>query len=293
MLMDMFFSAAPVVAKRRVHFHAFMRDVHAALHAWRKDSLAASDPIPPVAHDIATASWLLCLDDLQVTDIADAMIVGRLFEELFAVGAVVVVTSNRPPDDLYRDGLQRDRFLPFIDLIKRRLDLLELNGENDYRLGRKRGMPVYYTPAGGAAEAALSSCFARLTGGIAPAAERIHLLARSWTVPKAARGVAWFTFAQLCLSSLGPADYLELASLYHTVMVSGVPMMTAADRDAAKRFVTLVDALYEHRVTLICSAEAPPHELYPTGDGAFEFRRTVSRLMEMQSETYLERPHLT
>ncbi len=299
MLMDLFFSSAPVEAKQRVHFHEFMRNVHAGVHQWRQDrSRKENDPIPELARGIARNSWLLCFDELQVTDIGDAMILGRLFQELFALGVVVVTTSNRPPDDLYKDGLQRERFLPFITLLKQRLDLLELNSDRDYRLGRKKGIQVYYVPegginGGGGGDADLARCFDRLTGGRAPRVEQIHVLGRSWAVPRSADGVAWFGFDELCRSALGPTDYLELATLYHTVIVSGVPALSPANRDAAKRFVTLIDALYEHKVTFICSAEVAPQMLYANGDGSFEFHRTVSRLMEMQSEEYLLRAHLT
>jgi len=294
MLMDLFFNSAPVTAKARVHFHEFMRDIHGQIHAWRQDKARkGSDPIPELARAIAARSWLLCFDELQVSDIGDAMILGRLFKELFALGAVVVTTSNRHPDDLYKDGLQRERFLPFIGEIKARLDVLELNSDRDYRLGRKKGMQVYYSPRGPEAEAELNRCFARLTNGQLAEEEQIHLLGRQWTVPKSADGVAWFTFDQLCKQALGASDYLALATLYHTVMISDVPLLSPANRDAAKRFVTLIDALYEHKVTFLCSADAQPQSLYPSGDGSFEFQRTVSRLMEMQSAEYLGREHLT
>lgn len=295
MLMDLFFASVPVEAKRRVHFHAFMRDVHAEIHRWREDPARRGDEtvIDHLARTIAGRSWLLCFDELQVTDIGDAMILGRLFQGLFDEGVVVVTTSNRPPDDLYKYGLQRDRFLPFIALIKGRLDVLELDSEGDYRLGRKQGMQVYYTPLDATAGSALERCFARLAGGRAPVTEQIHVQGRQWTVPRSADGVAWFSFDELCRATLGAADYLALATLYHTVVLSDVPRLSSGERDAAKRFVTLIDALYEHKVTLICSAAAPPQDLYPEGDGAFEFHRTVSRLMEMQSETYLRRHHLT
>jgi cell division protein ZapE len=294
MLMDLFFASAPVAAKRRVHFHAFMQEVHGEIHRWRQNGARQDDDL--MAHlgrNIAKQAWLLCFDELQVTDIADAMILGRLFQALFAEGVVVVTTSNRPPDDLYQYGLQRDRFLPFIRLIKQSLDILELNSEGDYRLGRKKGMQVYHTPMNGAANGALAECFDRLTAGQNPRSDQIHVQGRSWTVPRSADGVAWFTFDELCRATLGAADYLALATLYHTVILSEVPLMSPSDRDAAKRFVTLVDALYEHKVTLICSAAASPQELYAAGDGAFEFHRTVSRLMEMQSEQYLMHRHLT
>ena len=294
MLMDLFFSTAPVQAKRRIHFHEFMRDVHDSIHAWRQDAnRKESDPIPRLAREIVAHSWLLCFDELQVTDIGDAMILGRLFQELFAQGVVMVITSNRPPDDLYKDGLQRERFVPFIGEIKNRLDVLELNSDRDYRLGRKRGMQVYYSPLNGASEDAMIQCFERLTGGVDARPETLVVHGRSWTVPRAADGCAWFGFDELCGKPLGASDYLELATQYHTVLVSDVPLLSPANRDAAKRFVTLIDALYEHKVTFLCSSAAPPQDLYPSGDGAFEFQRTVSRLMEMQSEEYLLQEHLT
>ncbi|PKU25428.1 cell division protein ZapE [Telmatospirillum siberiense] len=295
MLMDLFFASVPVEAKRRVHFHAFMQEIHGEIHQWRREPVRKDDDnlIVHLARTIVKRSWLLCFDELQVTDIGDAMILGRLFQALFAEGVVVVVTSNRPPDELYKYGLQRDRFMPFIALIKQHLDILELNSEGDYRLGRKKGMQVYYTPLDGSSEDALGHCFDRLTDGKPPLAEQIHVQGRHWTVPRSADGVAWFTFGELCRATLGAADYLALATLYHTVVLSDVPRLSPADRDAAKRFVTLIDALYEHKVTLICSAAVPPQNLYDAGDGAFEFHRTVSRLMEMQSESYLQRQHLT
>jgi cell division protein ZapE len=294
MLMDLFFSAAPVAAKRRVHFHEFMRDVHAALHRRRQeDGRRDSDPLPLLAREIAKSAWLLCFDELQVTDIADAMILGRLFEALFAQGVVMVMTSNRPPDDLYKDGLQRERFLPFIAHLKRYLDLLALDSQGDYRLGRKKGLQVYYTPLGADSEGRLAAGFDRLTGGTPPLPVTVDLMGRSLTVPKSAEGVAWFTFAELCQRPLGAADYLKLATLFHTIMMSAVPILSPENRDAAKRFVTLIDALYEHKTTFLCSAAAPPQSLYAQGDGSFEFQRTVSRLMEMQSRDYLGHAHLT
>lgn len=295
MLMDLFFAGAPVLAKRRVHFHAFMQEVHGEIHRWRQIQTdnKADDLIVHLACNIAKNAWLLCFDELQVSDIGDAMILGRLFEALFAEGVVVVTTSNRPPDDLYQYGLQRERFLPFIRLIKQRLDILELNSEGDYRLGRKKGMQVYHTQVNGNGHGALAECFDRLTAGRRPQPDEIHVQGRHWTVPRSADGVAWFTFDELCRATFGAADYLALATLYHTVILSDVPVLSPDDRDAAKRFVTLIDALYEHKVTLICSAPVPPQELYAAGDGSFEFHRTVSRLMEMQSEQYLQHRHLT
>lgn len=293
MLMDLFFENTAVAGKRRIHFHEFMRDIHAAIHAWRQAGAKGDDPIPTLVRDLAANAWLLCLDELQITDIADAMIVGRLFQGLLEQGVVVVITSNRAPKDLYKDGLQRERFLPFIDLIGRRLDLLQLDSERDYRLGRKRGLQVYHAPLGAASEAQLDSAFARLTEGAVPRADELTVHGRKLVVPVAAAGVARFSFAQLCGTALGASDYLELATLYHTLILSGIPLLSPDNKDQARRFVTLVDALYEHKVTLICSAAAPPETLYPSGIGAFEFQRTVSRLMEMQAEDYVIRQHLT
>lgn len=292
MLMDLFYEFTNMPGKRRVHFHEFMRDIHAALHAWRKAGATGPDPLPVLARQLAANAWLLCLDELQVTDIADAMIVGRLFQHLFDCGVVVVITSNRAPKDLYKDGLQRDRFVPFINLIGERLDLLELNSERDYRLGRKRGLQVYHTPLGAAAESALDRAFARLTEGATARPEQLMVQGRVIEVPRTAVGVARFGFKELCGRPLGPSDYLELASRFHTLVLSDIPLLSPENKDEARRFVTLVDALYEHKVTLICSAAAPPESLYPTGIGAFEFQRTVSRLMEMQAEDYVTRPHV-
>jgi cell division protein ZapE len=288
MLMDLFFASAPVAAKRRAHFHEFMRDAHAAIHRWRRKRDAGdADPIPPLARSIAREAGLLCFDELQVTDIADAMILGRLFEALFREGVVTVITSNRHPDLLYKDGLQRERFLPFIGLIKSRLDITEVSGGTDYRLGGAQGGGLYLCPGGAAAERALAAHFDHLTDGAPAGEEAIEVLNRTWRVPKAANKVAWFAFDALCRSQLGPADYLALAARYHCVIVSDVPRLSAENRDAARRFVTLIDALYEARVMFICSAAAPAEDLYPDGDGAFEFRRTASRLIEMQSERYI------
>jgi cell division protein ZapE len=293
MLMDLFFAHTAVPGKRRVHFHEFMRDIHAEIHQWRQAAhRKEADPIPKLARNLAANAWLLCLDELQITDIADAMIVGRLFQALMDDGVVVVVTSNRPPGDLYKDGLQRERFLPFIKLIGDRLDLLELTSERDYRLGRKRGLKVYHAPLGAESETTLELAFARLTEGAHPMPQSFEVNGRQIRVPQAAVGVARFSFAQLCGTALGPHDYLALAGRFHTLVLADIPLLSPENRDEARRFVTLVDALYERKVTLICSAAAPPELLYPTGTGAFEFQRTVSRLMEMQAEDYVTREHL-
>lgn len=292
MLMDMFFDAAPVERKRRVHFNAFMLEVHDRIHAWRTDQGNGDDPIPPLARRIADETWLLCFDEFQVTDVADAMILRRLFTALFGAGVVMVATSNRAPDDLYLDGLQRDSFLPFIDLLKERLDLLELGGGTDFRLARLRGMGVYHTPLGADADAALDAAFLNLTDGDGGAPLRLAVKGRTLTVPAAAKGVARFSFADLCAGPLGAADYLEIAARFHTVVLAGIPVMSAEQRDEARRFVLLIDSLYEHGVNLICSAAGTPQQLYREGDGGFEFTRTISRLMEMQAEDYLTRRHL-
>ncbi len=291
MLMDMFFADAPLPAKRRVHFHAFMRDIHKSIHAWRSAAhRAKADPIPRLAREIAEDAWLLCLDELEVNDIADALIVGRLFEALMEDGVVVVVTSNRPPGDLYQYGLQRERFLPFIDLIERRLDVLHLDVRHDYRRGRDQGLAVYHTPPGPAAEAALDAAFVALAGDSAVETARIEVTGHELVIGRTARGVARCRFTDLCDAALGPADYLALAERFHTLILSDIPRLSPDDRNQARRFVTLIDALYEAKTLLICSAAAPPDGLFPTGDGAFEFKRTASRLMEMQSSEWGRHP---
>jgi cell division protein ZapE len=292
MLMDLFFGTAPVELKRRVHFHAFMQEVHDRLHAWRRRTKGArADPLPELAEELAGEAWLVCFDEFHVVNIADAMILGRLFETLFARGVVVVATSNWPPDRLYDGGLQRERFLPFIALLKARLDILQLDSGHDYRLARLKDISVYHAPLGPRAAAALDQAFARLTEGAEGAPEKIAVKGRMLGVSRAARGVACLSFAELCEAPLGPADYLAIAGRYHAVILAGVPVLSGERRNEARRFMTLIDALYESRVKLVVSAEAPPERLYPTGHGAAEFGRTVSRLQEMRSEDYIALDH--
>jgi cell division protein ZapE len=295
MLMDIFFDSAPVEHKRRVHFHAFMQEVQERLHAWRQDksNKDKADPLPIIATDLAEEAWLLCFDEFHVVNIADAMILARLFETLFARGVVVVATSNWPPDRLYEGGLQRDSFLPFIALVRQRLDVLELDSGVDYRLQRLKDITTYHAPLGPKATAALDKAFAELTEGAAAVPDTIHYKGRDIAVPLAARGVARFSFAELCEKPLGAGDYLAIAGLYHTLVLSDVPSLSAENRNEARRFMTLIDALYEHRVKLVVSAAAPPERLYPSGDGAVEFQRTVSRLQEMRAADYIAKAHMT
>ncbi|TXL70765.1 AFG1 family ATPase [Vineibacter terrae] len=295
MLMDLFFADAPVAKKRRVHFHEFMLEVHQRLFDRRQVTAAdggESDTIPPIARAIASETRLLCFDEMQVTNIADAMILWRLFDTLLAEGVTVVATSNRVPDDLYKGGLQRDRFQPFIDLLKARLEVLALDGGRDYRLRRLRQLDMYLTPAGAWADRKLEEAFASLTDGAKGSRRVLRTQGRDVVVPRAAPGVAWADFEEWCGKPLGAADFLCIAEHFHTVILRNVPRLSPRNRDRAWRFTTLVDALYEKKVKLICSAEASPDRLYVEGDGAFEFERVVSRLMEMQSPEYLGLEHI-
>ena len=293
MLMDLFFDTADMRRKRRIHFHRFMQEAHARIHAWKRANPDGDDPIPPLADRIATEAALLCFDEFQVNDDADATILGRLFQALFARGVVVVATSNTRPDDLFRGQPGRDAFLPFIALINQHLDVLVLEGGRDWRRQRLRGMPTWHVPADARADHALDGAFAALTHGTAPRPERLTVMGRTVTVPLAAGGVARFDFDALCGTALGAGDYLALATHYHALVLDGVPRLSPANYDVARRFIVLVDALYDHRVKLVASAEAQPDQLYERGEGARAFERTASRLDEMQSQAYLSLPHLT
>jgi len=291
MLMDLFFETVQLEHKRRVHFHAFLQDIHARFSDFRSQNPGGGDPIPSVIKSIVEETVLLCFDELQVVNIVDAMILGRLFEGLFQHGVVIVATSNRPPNDLYKDGLQRKKFIPFIDLISRKLDVIQLGAERDYRLERMLGMRVFHHPLGLESKTDLDSYFKELTKGYIPAPENIVVKGRSIEITQAAAGVGRISFARLCGSALGPADYLEISRRYHTLILDEIPRMGEDLKNEAQRFVILIDTLYENKVNLICSADAPPQELYVLGKGVFEFDRLVSRLMEMQSEEYLSLPH--
>jgi cell division protein ZapE len=288
MLMDMFFAEVAEPKKQRLHFNAFMTDIHARIHAMRLKDVA--DPIQPVARAIARDARLLCFDEFQVTDVADAMILGRLFEQFFADGMVVVATSNTPPERLYEGGLNRQLFLPFIDEIKARMEVVALNGPTDYRLRDLKEVAVYLTPLSPQADTAMDAAWVKLAGGPGQPAS-LTVLGRTLAVPRAGRGVARFSFAELCDRPLGAADYLAIARHFHTVFLDHIPVMDEAARNPARRFTLLIDTLYDEGVKLVCSAAAPPDGLYPAGSGAEAFRRTASRLVEMQTETYLAKGH--
>ena len=280
MLMDLFVDSLTDVPSRRVHFHAFMQEIHAAMHVVRKKGV--DDAIAPVALDVAASVRLLAFDELQITDITDAMIVGRLFKALFAAGVVVVTTSNRMPDDLYKNGLNRQLFMPFIDLIKDRMVVHELIGPTDYRQNLLGGMQVYFSPNDGTARAALDAVWRDLSGG--PSGPlTLTIKGREVVLPAFRNGVARATFYDLCGKPLGPADYLELAAAVKVLVLDDIPCLSRDNFNEARRFVTLADALYEARVRLICSAAAEPEMLYIEGEGTFEFERTASRLREMQA----------
>ena len=285
MLMDLFFEETAFAPKRRAHFHEFMADVHDRIGDAR--SRIDGDPIPDVARQLAKDARLLCFDELHVTDIADAMILGRLFQALFSAGTVVVATSNAHPSQLYKNGLNRQLFLPFIDLIQKHMDVVELNAAKDYRLDKVAGAQLYFTPADADARKALDAHWERLTGHHPGKPMVLDVKGRSLTVPMASMGVARFAFDDLCTKPLGANDYLHIAHAFHTVVIDDIPVIDRERRDVARRFINLIDALYDSRICLIASAAAEPHNLYPKGDGADLFARTASRLTEMRSESYL------
>jgi len=295
MLMDLFYDQLAIQRKRRVHFHAFMLDVHARMREVRKSE--SGDPIPLVAEALAENTRCLAFDEMVVNNSADAMILSRLFTALIEHGVTMVATSNRPPQDLYKDGLNREHFLPFIALVEERLDVMGLNGPTDYRRDRLGDGARWFVPADEAASAALSAAFFRLTDY--PPEDRAHVPSldldvgggRILHVPKALKGVAVSSFKRLCGEARGAADYLAVARHFHAVIIVGIPRMGPENRNEAARFVTLIDALYEYRVKLLASAAAMPDQLYVAGDGAFEFERTASRLAEMQSDDYLALGH--
>jgi len=297
MLMDWFFDSSPVERKRRAHFHEFMLDVHERIYLIRQKMKFGEhtdeDPIRLVADELAEETWLLCFDEFHVADIADAMILGRLFAQLFERGIVVVATANVPPDELYKDGLNRALFVPFIAILNERMNVVRLAARTDFRLEKLTGQPIWYVPDDPAADAALDQAWRRLTGGEHGNAQDIPLKGRSIHVPRAFMGVARFSFHDLCEQPLAVADYLRLAREFHTIILDHVPAMTYDNRDAAKRFIILIDTLYDMNVKLIASATASPEALYRADEGfeAREFKRTASRLIEMGSQSYLARPH--
>ncbi len=286
MLMDLFFEICAFQPKRRLHFHQFMAETHDRI-ATARDSVEG-DPIPAVAAVIAKEAQLLCFDELHVTDIADAMVLSRLFRELFKLGVVVVATSNAAPDDLYRNGLNRQLFLPFIDLLKVHMDVFELRAAKDYRRDKLAGQSLYVTPIGPQANHALDQHWLRLTGQVTGPSRALEVKGRQVNVPQALRGVARFSFADLCENPLGSLDYLQIAQAFHTVLIDRIPRLGPSKRNEARRFINLIDTLYDARVCLIVSADAEPDDLYDHGDGADLFLRTASRLTEMRSEAYLD-----
>ena len=297
MLMDLFFQHSPVVHKRRAHFHEFMAEVHERIYGYRQNiargEIADGDVIALTANSIFDEAWLLCFDEFHVTDIADAMILGRLFAKLFELGTVVVATSNVAPEDLYKGGLNRALFLPFIKQISDHMDVLRLDARTDFRLEKLVGVKMWLVPADRAADAALDKAWASMTGNAKCKARDISIKGRILHVPCSADGVARFSFADLCEKPLAASDYLRLAHDYHTIMIDRIPVMDYPERNAAKRFIALIDTLYDNAVKLMASAEAEPQSLYLATEGheANEFKRTSSRLIEMSSQSYLALPH--
>jgi cell division protein ZapE len=296
MLMDLFFASSAVQRKRRVHFHEFMADVHERVHAFRqeiKNGASEFDPIQRAAADIADESGLLCFDEFHVTDIADAMILGRLFTRLFELGVVMVATSNVAPNDLYKDGLNRSLFLPFTALLEKHCEVARLDARTDFRLEKLTGLPNWYVPADADAKAALDAAWRRLDGSDFGKPSELVVKGHTVRVPQAAMGVARFSFDDLCAQPLAAPDYLKIAHEFHTIIIDHIPVMDYARRNEAKRFIILIDTLYDHAVKLLASAEAEPDGLYIATEGyeANEFKRTASRLIEMRSQAYLGLPH--
>lgn len=292
MLMDLFFDNARVAKKERIHFHSFMREIHAYIHQWRKTQPDDHDPILPLARMLRDRAHLLCLDELEVRDIADAMILARLFTMLMKRGVVLVMTSNQHPKNLYANGLQRDRFLHFVDMMLEKIDVVEINSPTDFRLKKIKSMQsTYITPLGDEATAQIEAAFASLNGIEKPAQSIINVQGRDVVVARATTQAAIFSFDELCRAALGPADYMAIAGRWPSLCIKDIPAMSPEQRNEARRFITLIDAIYEHRTKLVCSAETMPEKLYITGSGSDEFKRTVSRLREMQSEAYLAEAH--
>ncbi len=300
MLMDLFFETVAYEKKRRTHFHVFMGEIHRLIGAWRSGDAAArrarfgqhkgDDPIPPVADLVADEGRLLCFDEFQVTDIADAMILGRLFEALFARGVTLVATSNRRPDDLYKDGINRQLFLPFIYLLKQRLDVVSVAGAHDYRLDRLRAAGTWFSPIDPDNRRQFDLLWRDMLGPEEESGATVEVLGRKIHLPHASGGMVRASFASLCSVALGPNDYVAIAERFHTLFLEDVPKLTPSRREEARRFVILVDALYEAHARLIVLAEGQPAQLYPAGDGAFEFECTASRLEEMRSADWLADP---
>jgi len=294
-LMDLFFETSAVQRKRRAHFHEFMADVHERVHVYRQESKNGEgpDPIQRAAAAIAEESWLLCFDEFHVTDIADAMILGRLFTRLFEIGVVMVATSNLAPNELYKDGLNRSLFLPFISLLQRYCEVVRLDARADFRLEKLTGVQSWYVPPDAIADAALDEAWRQLTGDQPGAPHHLVVKGHAVHVPQAAMGVARFSFQDLCAQPLAASDYIKIAREFHTVIIDRIPVMDFSRRNEAKRFIILIDTLYDHAVKLLASAEAQPDEIYLGDQGyeAQEFKRTASRLIEMRSQSYLGLPH--
>ena len=295
MLIDLFFEVVPVQRKRRVHFHAFMQDVHRRIHDWRqkkkRGEIKGDDPVPAVAAALYEQAYLLCFDEFHVTDIADAMILGRLFTQLFALGTVVVATSNVPPSGLYESGLNRALFLPFLTLLEQRTKVVQLAARTDFRLEKLEGVDIWHVPPDAEAKALLDRAWRRLAGHDRPM--RLPLLGRELDIPRAGHGAARFTFAELCERPLGPADFLAISEAFHTILIEGIPHLDDERRNEARRFINLIDMLYDGRVKLIASAMDEPDRLWTGSQGyeSFAFARTASRLFEMRSTAWLMLPH--